>query len=79
MMMKQYTLKDAQYQLKQLVQEAQSGQNIVILDENNHAVQLVPLAHMHDKQRRAGSARGKIRMSDDFDAPLADFEDYMPR
>lgn len=24
-----------------------------------------------------GSAKGKIRLSDDFDAPLADFKDYM--
>ncbi len=24
-----------------------------------------------------GSAKGKIKMSDDFDAPLEDFKDYM--
>lgn len=28
-------------------------------------------------RRRAGSARGKIRMAPDFDAPLEDFKDYM--
>ena len=26
---------------------------------------------------RPGSAKGKIRMSPDFDAPLEDFKDYM--
>jgi hypothetical protein len=26
---------------------------------------------------RPGSARGKIRMSPDFDAPIDDFKDYM--
>ena len=26
--------------------------------------------------RQPGSARGQIRIADDFDAPLADFEDY---
>jgi hypothetical protein len=25
-----------------------------------------------------GSAEGKVWMSDDFDAPLDDFDDYMP-
>jgi uncharacterized protein (DUF433 family) len=29
------------------------------------------------KPRQFGSARGQIRMSDDFDAPLDDFKDYM--
>ncbi len=28
------------------------------------------------KRRRAGSAEGLIKMSDDFDAPLEDFEEY---
>jgi hypothetical protein len=29
-------------------------------------------------QRRAGSARGTIELSADFDAPLDDFAEYMP-
>jgi uncharacterized protein (DUF433 family) len=29
------------------------------------------------KPRQFGSARGQIRMAEDFDAPLDDFEDYM--
>lgn len=29
------------------------------------------------KPAKFGSAKGKIRMSDDFDAPLDDFKDYM--
>ena len=28
------------------------------------------------KRRKAGSAEGLIKMSDDFDAPLEDFEEY---
>ena len=30
------------------------------------------------KRRKAGSAEGLIKMSDDFDAPLEGFEDYQP-
>ncbi len=29
-------------------------------------------------RRRAGSARGTIEMAADFDAPLAEFAEYMP-
>ena len=28
--------------------------------------------------RRAGVLKGRIRISDDFDAPLADFAEYQP-
>jgi hypothetical protein len=28
--------------------------------------------------RKAGSAKGMVKMSDDFDAPLDDFAEYMP-
>lgn len=28
------------------------------------------------KRRRAGLLKGKIRLADDFDAPLEDFRDY---
>ncbi len=44
---------------------------IVLFDENaqNDTVK---------KRRRAGSAEGLIKMSEDFDAPLEDFEEYQP-
>lgn len=29
------------------------------------------------KKRKAGLAKGKIKMAADFDAPLEDFKDYM--
>ena len=29
------------------------------------------------KERKAGSLKGKIYMSEDFDAPLEDFKEYM--
>lgn len=28
--------------------------------------------------RKAGSAEGQVKMADDFDAPLPDFDEYMP-
>lgn len=70
-----YSLQDAQDHLKKLITAAQNGETVVILDDHDRAVQLVPLAH-ETKARKPGSARGKIQMSSDFDAPLADFDDY---
>ena len=74
--MKQYSLQDAQDHLKKLVDDAQHGKTVLILDENDRAVQLVPV-ELTTKQRKAGSARGQLKMDSDFDAPLADFGEYM--
>ncbi len=40
-------------------------------------VQLVPV-EPPKRQPQFGSAKGLIVMADDFDAPLADFDDYVP-
>jgi len=38
-------------------------------------VQLVPIVIVK-QARKAGSARGLVKLADDFDAPLSDFDDY---
>lgn len=73
--MERYSLQDAQQHLQKLIDDAQHGKTVVILDENEQAVQLVPVTPT--KPRKAGSARGKIKMAADFDAPLSDFGEYM--
>ncbi len=37
----------------------------------------VPAAE-HNRPRKAGALEGRIKMSDDFNAPLADFAEYQP-
>ncbi|MBZ0099619.1 MAG: DUF2281 domain-containing protein [Taibaiella sp.] len=74
--MERYSLQDAQDHLKELIDDAQGGKTVLILDENDRAVQLVPVATTA-KPRKAGSARGQIKMAPDFDAPLSDFGEYM--
>ena len=74
--MERYSLRDAQEQLDKLIDAAQHGKTVLILDDNDRAVQLVPIT-MPVQPRKAGTARGQIRMADDFHAPLADFENYM--
>lgn len=62
--------------LRELIDAALRGDTVVIERADHSRLQLVPLkqtAHL----RKAGSARGMVQMSDDFDAPLTDFGEYM--
>jgi len=74
--MQQVTLDEAKTQLPDLIDAAVHGDEVFI-QSNGHVVRLVPVEP--PKQRRqAGSAKGVILyMSDDFDAPLEDFKEYM--
>lgn len=74
--MPSYSLKDAQDQLQKLINEVQLGQPVFIADDER-VVQLI-LVQSASNPRKAGSAAGQIQMSDDFDTPLDDFDDYMP-
>jgi len=75
--METYTVRSAQNSLHALLSDAHKGKTVVITAENGWAVKLVPTQVRADKPRKAGSARGQVWMSDDFDDPLEDFADYM--
>ena len=72
--MTRYSVREAQNHLQQLIADARHGKTVLILDENEGAVQLVPVSTT-PKPRKAGSAHGKIKMAVNFDAPLADFDE----
>ena len=74
-MTRQVTLNEARTQLSDLVEAAKKGETILIAEDNHPVVQLVRVA---PSKRRAqfGSAKGLVRLADDFDAPLADFNEY---
>ena len=71
---RQYNVGEAKARLPQLVRETLSGDEVIIAKDNKPLVKLVPLS---TGGRKPGTAKGQIWMSDDFDAPLEDFEDYM--
>ena len=75
--METYSIEAAQDSLTELLADAQKGKTVVIRAKNGWAVKLVPTAIEAKKPRKAGSARGQVWMSDDFDDPLEDFTDYM--
>jgi antitoxin (DNA-binding transcriptional repressor) of toxin-antitoxin stability system len=69
-------LDDAQKRLRDLVNAALSGEDVFIVKDDQQTVHLTPVIHpMHHPQ--FGSAKGLIDISDDFDAPLEDFAEYM--
>ncbi|MCY3915634.1 MAG: DUF2281 domain-containing protein [Chloroflexi bacterium] len=75
--MESYTVKSAQNSLNELLADAHNGKIVVITAENGWAVQLVPTPIRAKKPRKAGSARGQVWMSEDFDDPMEDFAGYM--
>ncbi|MFN8374123.1 MAG: prevent-host-death protein [Anaerolineae bacterium] len=74
--MERYSLQEAQKHLERLIAEARHGKTVLILNDDDEAVQLVPVT-IAVKPRKAGSARGEVKMAVDFDAPLSDFDEYM--
>ncbi len=66
------TIEDAQARLEELLNLAQAGTEIIIAHGGQPVARLVAIAEPKPKRRIAGLDRGKIWMSDDFDAPLPD-------
>lgn len=64
-------LYDAKTHLSQLVERAARGEEIVIAKAGRPLARLVPLAEP-SPARRPGTLAGRIRMAEDFDAPLPD-------
>jgi prevent-host-death family protein len=62
-------LYDAKTQLSSLVEQAAAGVEIIIAKAGKPRARLVPLRQT-SRRRRPGSAKGKIWMAADFDAPL---------
>jgi prevent-host-death family protein len=70
--MKLVTMHEAKTTLSQLVERAVRGEDIVIARAGEPVVRLVALRE--GKRRALGRWRGRIRMSEDFDAPLPEEE-----
>ena len=71
------TLDIAQAHLSDLIEDAIQGKEVVITKDGKAVVKLVPVSQPKPLPI-FGSAKGLISMSDDFDAPLDDFQGYTP-
>jgi prevent-host-death family protein len=68
---------DVKVQIKDLIEAAMRGDKVIITKDGQQIVQLVPMKTKR-KQPKFGSAKGNIKFAPDFDAPLADFSEYVP-
>jgi prevent-host-death family protein len=63
---------EAKSDLSRLVERALTGEDVVIARAGKPVVRLVPVAV--PGKRNLGIWRGKVRMADDFDAPMSEQE-----
>ena len=69
--MEKVNIHEAKTHLSRLVERAEAGEEIVIARSGRPVARLVPYAATAPR-RTFGRMRGKIRVADDFDAPLPD-------
>ena len=68
-MSEQINIYDAKTQLSKLVERAEAGEEIIIARGGRPAARLVPF-RTSSVERKPGRMRGRIRIAEDFDAPL---------
>jgi len=74
---KTYALNQNLPPLAALIAELNPDEEIVLTEHERPVVKLIPLASSFRPHSKAGSLKGKIWMSDDFDEPLEDFKEFM--
>ena len=73
--MQSITVDEAIQKLPDLIDAVLRGEEVVITKDDLSMVKLIPNPPV--KNRKPGSAKGQVWMSEDFDEPLEDFKDYM--
>ena len=67
---------EAKSSLSQLVKRAEAGEDVIIARNGKPVARLTRIKASAPKLPW-GLLKGKIRMMDDFDAPLDEFKDYL--
>ena len=75
--MQTVTVKEAAEKLTDLIDAALRGEEIVITKDDKSVVKLMPTQPVKRYPAKAGTAKGQVWMSDDFDEPLEEFKKYM--
>jgi prevent-host-death family protein len=73
--MYQVNIHEAKTSLSKLIKKVVNGEEVIIAKGNKPIVKMVSIEENRPK-RKLGSAKGIIKIADDFDAPLDDFEEY---
>lgn len=73
MPMTQIDLANAKTDIAKVLDLAISGEEVIIIQDDRPVAKISPIK----KPLKRGSAEGQVWMSDDFNEPLEDFEEYM--
>ena len=73
--MKTFTIDEARDDLDALLEHARQGGTVIIADADQ-AYKLVATIAPRKGPRKAGSAKGKMILTDEFFEPLPEFEPY---
>jgi antitoxin (DNA-binding transcriptional repressor) of toxin-antitoxin stability system len=80
MVMPNIDIRQAENCLPELIKQTVGGDEIIITDDGQPVVKLIAFTKMavteKKNKRRFGSAKGLIKMADDFDETPDDFLDY---
>jgi prevent-host-death family protein len=74
--MEQVNVHEAKTHLSRLLERVERGETVIIARAGTPVAVLSPYQPM-TTARMPGRDRGRIWMSDDFDAPLPEFDEYM--
>lgn len=72
----QVNIHQAKTNLSKLIKKVVNGEEVIIAKDNIPLVKLVSIAS-HKAKRKIGSAEGNVIISETFDEPLEDFEEYL--
>ena len=69
-------LNEAKTRLSELIRRVEAGEEIVIRRGSTPVARLVP--EPAGRIQPPGALRGRITIAEDFDAPLAEFDEFRP-
>lgn len=75
--MQQITIDTASQYLHELIEAAINGEEIIITKDEQPVVKLTPVIPEKKRSPLFSSAKALITITDDFDEPLEEFQDYM--
>ncbi len=66
---------EAKTHLSKLIEKLREGEDVIIAKGNKPVAKLTLIEELKP-ERRTATAKGRVCISDKFDAPIEDFEDY---
>ncbi|HEX5000726.1 MAG TPA: type II toxin-antitoxin system prevent-host-death family antitoxin [Terriglobia bacterium] len=70
-----YNMYEAKTKLSQLVDEAISGKQVILMNRGEPVAMVVPIPKTR-RPRKLGFLKGKLKLKRGWDSPIPDFKDY---